>query len=96
MEFLSIVAAFCSTLASLPQVLNHKPSLSTFSLFLRGSGCILWAIYGAYKHEYVLMASSLIATLLECILFFKKFCCTASNDTVPSQPDVPIDAVSPG
>lgn len=96
MEYLSIVAAFCSTLASLPQVINNQPSLSTFTLFLRGGGCALWAIYGAYKHEYVLMVSSLVAALFECILFFKKYYCTVSGDTVPCQPDVPTDVVSPG
>lgn len=70
MEFLSIVAAICSTSASLPQLFTHE-KLNTFSLVLRGAGGIAWSIYGLLRAEWALFASSAIVFVIECILYIK-------------------------
>ena len=70
MEFLSIVAAICSTSASLPQLFTHQ-KMNTFSLLLRGAGGISWSIYGLLRAEWALFASSTIVFIIECILYIK-------------------------
>ena len=81
---LSILAAVCSTTASLPQLLKKETdSLSLISLCLRFTGAVLWASYGLLREEYVLMACSTTAGIIETLLLCKS-CRSSPNDTLQS------------
>lgn len=70
MDILSIVAAVCSTSASLPQFFSHG-KLNVFSMVLRGIGGLAWATYAMLKAEWALFASSIVVTIIESILYIK-------------------------
>ena len=74
MFFISVLAAVCSTIASIPQVLGRTNQLSNFTMVIRCTGAILWAIYGTVQLEYALLISSSIACLVELCLLFKTNC----------------------
>ena len=85
--WLSIFAAVCSTTASLPQLFKKETvSLSHISLGLRFTGAVLWASYGVLREEYVLMACSTTAGIIETLLLCKT-CQSSPNDTLPSPTD---------
>jgi len=85
--WLSIVAAVCSTTASLPQLFQtDTESLSHVSLGLRLTGAVLWTTYGLLRGEYVLMVCSTTAGVIETLLFCKS-CRSSLNDTLPSPTD---------
>ena len=70
MEVLSIVAAICSTSASLPQLFTHQ-ELNIFSIVLRGTGGVAWSTYGILRAEWALFASSAIVVVIESTLYLK-------------------------
>lgn len=80
---ISVVAAICSTIASLPQLwrsckYHAVQDLHPFTLTIRMLGCASWCAYGLMKEEFALAISSAIAFLLECLLLYmkyKEFCC---------------------
>ena len=81
---LSVFAAFFSTAASLPQLLrNETSSLSNISMGMRLLGAILWASYGLFRKEYVLMACSSTAGIIEVMLLCKTRR-SLPNDTLPT------------
>jgi uncharacterized protein with PQ loop repeat len=85
--WLSILAAVCSTTASLPQLLKKETkSISHISLGLRFTGAVLWTIYGLLREEYVLMACSATAGIIETLLLCKT-CRSSPNDTLSSPTD---------
>ena len=92
MLLISIMAAICSTLASVPQLLGHTHKLSNITMALRGTGSLLWTIYGILRMEYALIAASGLATLVEIGLALKTNCEAkpSPNDTGPDS----IDAVT--
>ena len=71
MIVISILAAICSTMASMPQLLGKTDKLSNITMILRGSGAILWAIYGVLRLEYALIIASSIAGVIELFLVLK-------------------------
>jgi uncharacterized protein with PQ loop repeat len=82
--WVSVSAAVCSTTASLPQLIKKETeSLSIVSLGLRFTGAVLWASYGLLRKEYVLMACSTVAGIIETLLLYKS-CRSSPNDTLPS------------
>lgn len=91
MFFISILAAICSTTASIPQLMGHVAKLSNATMVIRFTGAVLWCVYGVLILEYALIASSCIAAIIELCLFIKTNCRPAptSNDTTQD----PIDAV---
>jgi len=85
--WLSVLAAVCSTTASLPQLFKKETkSLSHISLGLRFTGAVLWSSYGFLREEYVLMVCSTTAGIIETLLLCK-MCRSSTNDTVPSPTD---------
>ena len=76
--WISVVAAICSTTASLPQVwksykYNAVQDLHPFTLTIRMLGCASWCTYGIMKEEITLAISSAIAFLMECLLLYMKY-----------------------
>ena len=73
MLVISVLAAICSTTASIPQLRGQTKKLSNVSMVLRCSGAILWIIYGLTTTEiqHALVVSSAVAGLVEIILFIK-------------------------
>ena len=74
MLLISIIAAVFSTAASIPQLLGKTDKLSNVTMLLRGSGSVLWAVYGALRMEYALVIASTIATIVELCLALKTNC----------------------
>jgi len=74
MFFISVIAAIFSTSASIPQLLGKTDKLSYFTMIIRCSGAILWAVYGVIKCEYALIVSSSIASIIEICLIVKTRC----------------------
>lgn len=75
--WLGIIAACCTTLASLPQVrrsliVGSTRDLHIWTLFTRAFGCVLWSIYGGLQDEYILFTSAAIAAGIECLLILAK------------------------
>jgi len=96
MFIISVMAALCSTTASVPQMLGNVSRLSNMTMTLRGLGAVLWCIYGIFVEEYVLVASSLLAVVIELALFIRTNQCRKTiKDPLPidTVPD-PTDAVS--
>lgn len=91
MFFISVLAAVCSTTASLPQLLGHVTKLSNATMAIRFVGAVLWCVYGVIILEYALITSSCVAAIIELCLFIKTNCRRApmTNDTAQG----PIDAV---
>jgi uncharacterized protein with PQ loop repeat len=91
MFFISILAAICSTTASIPQLMGHVTKLSNATMIIRFIGAVLWCVYGVLILEYALIASSCIAAIIELCLFIKTNCRPAptTNDTAQG----PIDVV---
>ena len=82
--WLSILAAIFSTTASLPQLVKKETqSLSHVSMGLRFTGAALWAVYGLFRGEYVLMACSASAGIIETLLLWKS-CRSSPNDILPT------------
>lgn len=80
MFFLSVVAAICSTSASLPQIFANDAHLSYWSMVLRGIGAVLWVIYGVMKLEWALVGGSGVAACIELVLFVRTIC-AARNES---------------
>lgn len=90
MFIISVMAALCSTTASIPQILGNVSKLSNITMSLRGLGAILWCVYGILIEEYALVVSSSIAGLVELALIIKTNHCREleekplSSDNAPS------------
>jgi len=93
MFIISVLAAICSTTASIPQLLGKVNKLSNATMALRGMGALLWCIYGILIQEYALIASSGMAFIIEMTLAIRTgfadtdcFCRNRSSptDTMPS------------
>lgn len=93
MFVISVLAAVCSTTASIPQLMGNVEELSNVTMILRGIGALLWCIYGILKQEYALVVSSAAAGIIEGSLFVKtnyhtpKRWNSSLSDTVPSPTD---------
>ena len=99
MFLISVLAAICSTTASVPQLLGKTDHLSNFTMFIRCLGAFLWAVYGFIQIEYALIVSSSIAGLVELCLIFKTNCVrgdsTVTNDIEHCPTDVRDSDISP-
>ena len=71
MFIISVLAAMCSTTASIPQLLGKVTELSNKTMIIRFTGAVLWFVYGILISEYALIASSCIAAIIELFLFIK-------------------------
>lgn len=76
--WIGIVAALCSTTASLPQVWQSykekvTKDLHSFTMVIRMSGCGAWAVYGIMTEDITLAVSSTMAFFIECLLIFAKY-----------------------
>jgi MtN3 and saliva related transmembrane protein len=77
LTFLGLVAALCSTIAFLPQVIKvwrtrrtHDISREMFLLIV--SGAVLWLVYGILEHDLPIVAADLASlTFATTILYFK-------------------------
>jgi len=95
MFIISVMAALCSTTASLPQILGNVTRLSNITMILRGSGALLWSVYGIFIEEYALVVSSSLALVIEIALFVKTNHCHEINGALPSDTaQCPTGAVS--
>lgn len=76
-ELTGIIAAICTTIAFLPQVMKtwksksaKDLSLGMFSLFF--TGVCLWLIYGLLTHNFpIILANGLTGLLAGSLLYFK-------------------------
>ena len=74
---IGLMAAFCTTVAFLPQVIKTWQTRSTkdlsLSMFLVfTTGIFLWLVYGLYVHDLPLIAANSVTFVLSgTILFFK-------------------------
>ena len=72
-----LAAAFCTTVAFLPQVIRTWRTRSTGDLSLGmflvfTTGIFLWLVYGLYVHDLPLIAANSVTFVLSgTILFFK-------------------------
>tara|TARA_B110000908_G_C10267755_1_gene466249 strand:- start:9546 stop:9857 length:312 start_codon:yes stop_codon:yes gene_type:complete len=71
MFIISVLAALCSTTASIPQLMGKVTVLSNITMIVRFTGAVLWFIYGILITEYALIVSSCIAAIIEFFLFIK-------------------------
>ena len=76
-ELLGYIAACCTTIAFVPQVMKtyrsksaEGLSLGMFLLFT--SGIILWLIYGIMINEYPIIIANLVTLVLALILIYFK------------------------
>lgn len=76
-ELLGYIAACCTTIAFVPQVMKtyrsksaEGLSLGMFLLFT--SGIILWLIYGVMINEYPIIIANLVTLVLATILIYFK------------------------
>lgn len=75
--WIGVVAAICSTTASIPQLWKSYKDHATkdlhmFTLCIRMLGCISWCVYAILLKEYTLATSSAIAFVIECLLLIAK------------------------
>jgi len=76
--YLGVFAAVCSTFASLPQLVKSwkKPGstqeLNSYTLAVRTTGALAWAVYAGLENEYILMISSMLTAVVECLLILAK------------------------
>jgi MtN3 and saliva related transmembrane protein len=74
---IGLAAAFCTTIAFLPQVIRTWRTRSTADLSLGmflvfTPGIFLWLVYGLYVHDVPLIAANSVTFVLSgTILFFK-------------------------
>ncbi len=74
---IGLAAAFCTTIAFLPQVIRTWRTRSTGDLSLGmflvfTTGIFLWLVYGLYVHDVPLIAANSVTFVLSgTILFFK-------------------------
>lgn len=74
---IGLAAAFCTTIAFLPQVIRtwrtrstRDLSLPMFSIFT--TGIFLWLVYGLFEHDVpLILANGITFVLSGTILFFK-------------------------
>ena len=86
MLVLSVLAAICTTTASIPQLRGQTKGLSNVSMVLRASGNVLWIIYGLISTEkqYALVVACAVAAVVEMILFIKtNYLVDSSAKSVP-------------
>ena len=77
-ELLGYLAAICTTVAFVPQVLKTYKSKSAENLSLGmflffASGIVLWLIYGIMINEYPIIVANLVTLVLAVILIYFKF-----------------------
>ena len=76
--YLGVFAAVCSTFASLPQLVKSwkKPGstqeLNSYTLMVRTTGALAWAVYAGLENEYILMISSILTVVVELMLGLAK------------------------
>ena len=76
-ELLGYIAAFCTTVAFVPQVVKTYKSKSAASLslgmflFFTG-GIVLWLIYGIMINEYPIIAANVVTLILAVTLIYIK------------------------
>lgn len=99
MFFISVLAAICSTSASIPQLMGRTDHLSFFTMIIRCTGALLWAIYGILVEEYALVFSSVIASIVEICLIvktrYKQRGQPKPNDSAHSPTDAQSNGSSP-
>ena len=76
-QIIGLVAAFCTTISFLPQVIKtwrtgsaKDLSLGMFSFFC--AGVALWLIYGIMEHDVPIIAANLLTLILSSTLLFFK------------------------
>ncbi len=75
--FIGGAAAFCTTVANVPQLkkvweTGKAEDLSLKMLLLLSSGLALWIVYGVLRGDLVIMAANAVSlALLACITYFK-------------------------
>ena len=76
-ELLGYIAAFCTTVAFVPQVIKTYKSKSAASLslgmflFFTG-GVLLWLTYGIMINEYPIIVANIVTLILAAILIYFK------------------------
>ena len=76
-ELLGYIAAFCTTVAFVPQVVKTYKSKSAASLslgmflFFTG-GLVLWLIYGIMINEYPIIVANVVTLILAVTLIYFK------------------------
>ena len=76
-ELLGYIAAFCTTVAFVPQVVKTYKSKSAASLslgmflFFTG-GIVLWLIYGIMINEYPIIVANVVTLILAVTLIYFK------------------------
>ena len=75
--YLGVFAAVCSTFASLPQLKRSwnpgtTQDLNSYTLMVRTTGALAWAVYAGLENEYILMISSILTVVVELMLGLAK------------------------
>jgi MtN3 and saliva related transmembrane protein len=76
-KVLGLVAAFCTTIAFLPQAIKiirtkDTSSISTAMYSLFTVGTLMWLLYGIYSHNIpVVLANGVTFVIATIILFYK-------------------------
>ncbi|MEP4534077.1 MAG: SemiSWEET transporter [Cyclobacteriaceae bacterium] len=77
METVGFIAAFCTTISFLPQVIRtiktrntYGISLGMYSLFV--SGVVMWLIYGLQIEDMPMIVANSITLVLGAIILFMK------------------------
>ena len=76
-SILGLVAAFCTTIAFLPQAIKiirtkDTSSISTAMYSLFTVGTLMWLLYGIYSHNLpVVLANAVTFIIATIILFYK-------------------------
>ena len=76
-KILGLVAAFCTTIAFLPQAIKiirtkDTSSISTAMYSLFTVGTLMWLLYGIYSHNIpVVLANGVTFIIATIILFYK-------------------------
>ena len=77
-EVIGLVAGTCTSSALVPQVLKtikkkKAADLSLFMLFVLLAGNALWVYYGTARSELPIIATNIIAVILDTAMIFLKF-----------------------
>ena len=78
LTFLGLVAALCSTIAFLPQLIKVWRTRSTHDIsremfFLIVTSATLWLVYGVLEHDYPIIAADLSSLVFATTILYFKF-----------------------
>jgi MtN3 and saliva related transmembrane protein len=74
---IGMIAAFCTTIAQLPQVLkvlrtNQTRDISLWMYIIINVGILLWLVYGIYIVDYPLILANAVTLILTMIVLIMK------------------------